>query len=228
MAANNVFSSIKNKSVVHSIMKQIEEALLNKDLKPGDKLPSEGELVASMNVGKSSVREALRMLEALGVVETRHGEGSFIVEKPSVNGINPLIYSLLLEQGSNSHILELRQIIEPMYTVLACQKITDEQLQKLEQIVEQMENNVSSGMSKEELDLLFHHTILEITDNPYIIRIGETVNQLFTYSIMRSIKNNPEICVSDHRRILEAMKRQDSDAVQRAVLQSFEGWKINL
>jgi GntR family transcriptional repressor for pyruvate dehydrogenase complex len=227
-ASKSLLTPLKNQSVVRSVLKRIEEAVLNKELKAGDKLPSEGELARNFGIGKTSVREALRMLEALGIIETRRGEGSFIVDRPSADSINPLIYAMLLEQGSNNQILELRQMVEPMYTIMAMEKANDEQLEDLERIVERLEESVRSGKKAVELDMAFHKKVLEMTDNPFIIRIGETVLQFFSFSISRSIQSNPDICAQDHRRILEAMKQKDVDTVRQSVLQSFEGWKVNL
>ena len=98
-----IFKPVRNKSLSKMVMESIKEVLIQKTLKPGDRLPTETELCESLGVGKSSVREAIKMLEVLGVVETHQGEGTYISEKIPENSLNPLVFQLLIDYGN--HIL---------------------------------------------------------------------------------------------------------------------------
>ena len=97
-----IFKPVRNKSLSKMVMESIKEVLIQKTLKPGDRLPTETELCESLGVGKSSVREAIKMLEVLGVVETRQGEGTYIAKKIAETSVNPLVYQLLIDDGSVS------------------------------------------------------------------------------------------------------------------------------
>lgn len=223
---SNFGGPLKRGSLVRIIIDRIEEALVNKELKPGDKLPPEAQLAKIMGVSKNSVREALRMLEALGVVEVRHGDGSYIVEEPSSESINPLIFALLIEKGSDEHIYELRLQLEPAFTALAAQKATPEDFARLEAMIDELAREVEEGKIMVEGDLSFHYTILEICRNPYLYRIGRAALQLFKASIGTSMRYDPRNTVRDHRKILEAMRTRDPEKVRVVVVETLEHWKV--
>jgi DNA-binding FadR family transcriptional regulator len=94
-------------------MENIKHAILDGTIKPGDLLPSEAEMSEQMDVGKSSVREAIKMLSAMGVVESIQGEGTYVRSNVDDQGINPMVYQLVLMQGSNEQIFQLREMLEP-------------------------------------------------------------------------------------------------------------------
>lgn len=218
---------IRTGSIVRKVLMQIEEALLNKELKPGDCLPSESELVRNLGVGKSSIREAVKMLEALGVVEVRQGGGTFIRKSPSAENINPLVFALLLEQSDSSDIIELRAMFEPAYTLLAMNNATQEDREKIGETIKRFEERIKKGEQDEEDDLAFHRAILESTHNPFVIRIGSTILELFRASIRNSVSRIPETALADHKRIFECFCGGNGDKLQKAIHKSFEGWMQN-
>jgi GntR family transcriptional repressor for pyruvate dehydrogenase complex len=219
-----VLKPVANGSVSKIVMERIKEGLIKKELIPGDKLPTEAELCKGMGIGKSSVREALKMLEVMGVVESRHGDGYYISSSVPENSINPLVYQLLLDQGNNLDILELRSMFEPAYALMAMKKATDSEILNLVSICENFEKKVADGNQNADDDLRFHIAILHITDNPFVIRIGLTIMQLFHASISKSMQRIPERAVKDHRNILDAFIKKDEKKLLDAVNSSFDGW----
>ncbi|AEE97885.1 FadR/GntR family transcriptional regulator [Mahella australiensis] len=219
---------VKTGSVVKLILDRIKEALINKELKAGDYLPPEAELAKSLGVGKTSVREAIKMLEAMGVVEVRQGDGTFIKEKCDVNGINSLIFALLIEQGSNIEIFELREMFEPAYMLMAMKKATPEDIELIGDTIKLLEDNIRLGRQQAEDDLAFHYAILNSTHNPFVISIGSTVLELFKASIGTSMKRIPQTAVEDHKKIFKAFCDKNEMELFRAVMASFEGWKSSL
>ena len=219
-----IFKPVRNKSLSKMVMESIKEVLIQKTLKPGDRLPTETELCESLGVGKSSVREAIKMLEVLGVVETHQGEGTYISEKIPENSLNPLVFQLLIDYGNHADILELRRIFEPAYTKLAMENATEEDVQRLCLACERFESKISQGCQEAEDDLAFHYAILEATKNPFVIRIGKTILQLFQASIGESMRTIPLQALSDHRRILQAFIKKDEQELICAVENSFQGW----
>ena len=218
------FTPIKTTNISKLVMESIKQALLRRSLQPGDRLPTETELCESLGVGKSSVREAIKMLEVLGVVETRQGEGTYIAKKIAETSVNPLVYQLLIDDGSVSDILELRRMFEPSYTLLALEKATDEDISRIQEVHSRFCSEVESGTQTAESDMAFHHAILDATHNPFIIRIGRTIMQLFQVSIGESMKEIPQRAVADHEKILQAFLAHDPKMLQQAVLESFDGW----
>lgn len=219
---------LKKRSVVHLVIDRLKDAMINKELKPGDYLPSETELTRRLGVGKTSVREAIKMLEAMGVVEIRQGHGTFIPRNPAADSISPLTFQLILEQATNEHLIELRSIFEPAYSLIAMQKSTPDDTAAVREAVEQFEKKIKSGTQTAEDDLLFHERMLECTHNPFIIRVGNTIHQLFRSSVAKSMRRIPEIALKDHKAIFEAFAAKDAKKLQKAVLDSFAGWETSL
>ncbi len=145
------------------IHRMIEEA----GLQPGDRLPSERELADRLRVGRSSVREALRALELLGLIETRRGEGTFM--KPF--GDHQLIQLLgsFISQGNREKrdLIETKLLIERICLQLACERLTD---QKLEHI----------ARAEHTYDLFFQR-VVEATDNYLLLRIWLVLNDFFEH-----------------------------------------------
>lgn len=215
---------IKSGHLSHRVMEELKGALLNGSLRPGDRLPTETELSESLGVGKSSVREAIKMLEVLGVVETRQGDGTFIASKQVEQHVNPLVYQLILLQGTNTQILELRAMFEPAFSLLAVRNATDVDIRNIREVHDAFCQKVQAGTQQAADDLAFHKAILQATHNPYVMRIGETVMQLFSSTIEKSMKRIPERAVTDHEAILAAFLSKDEGRLLKALMDSFEGW----
>jgi GntR family transcriptional repressor for pyruvate dehydrogenase complex len=216
------------KSVVKQVLDHFREVLIRGELQPGDYLPSESELTESFGVGKTSIREAIKMLEAVGVVEVKQGHGSFIREKPAEDTLTPMIFQLIVDQGTHEQLIQLRQLFEPGYMRLALAEATDDEIAWVGESVKAFESKVKAGTQSAEDDLEFHYRILEATHNPFIIRIGRTVLQLFTVSVRTSMSTIPQVALRDHRAIFRALKRRDPEALDKAVQKSFEGWELSL
>lgn len=228
MPANSLTTPVPRGSLVTFVVKRIKEALLNGEINPGDFLPPEAELAKNLNVGKSSVREALKMLQALGVVEVRRGQGTAICKEPGEESINPLVFQLLMEKRRIQDLIDLRMIFEPGITVLAMKRATAAEIETIRETVVRLQKSIDAGVPVAEDDLAFHFAILEATHNPFVVRIGKTILQLFRSSISTSMRTIPEIALGDHQRIFEAFARQDEGEVVEAVVASFEGWKKSL
>jgi GntR family transcriptional repressor for pyruvate dehydrogenase complex len=226
--SNSLTTPVPRGSLVTFVVKRIKEALLNEEIHPGDFLPPEAELAKNLNVGKSSVREALKMLQALGVVEVRRGQGTAICKEPGEESINPLVFQLLMEKRRIQDLIDLRMIFEPGITVLAMKRATAAEIETIRETVVRLQKSIEAGVPVAEDDLAFHFAILEATHNPFVVRIGKTILQLFKSSISTSMRMIPEIALRDHQRIYRAFARHDEGEVVEAVVASFEGWKKSL
>jgi GntR family transcriptional regulator, transcriptional repressor for pyruvate dehydrogenase complex len=215
---------IKKSSVSNTVMHRITQAIINHEINPGDELPSESELSASMGVGKSSVREAIKMLSVMGVVESIQGDGTFVRHSVDEHGVNPLVYQMILMQSGDEYIFELRKMFEPAYTLLALEHATDEDIRNIASTVQTLENNVQEHKQTADDDLAFHDAILHATHNPYVIKIGQTMLQLFVASIRHSMSTIPMQAVADHKLILQAFINRDKAQLTEAVYHSFDGW----
>jgi GntR family transcriptional repressor for pyruvate dehydrogenase complex len=221
-------SPVKQRSIVTLVIERIKDALINKELKPGDYLPSESELVKSLGVGKTTVREAIKMLQAMGIVEVRRGQGTIIRPHPGEDFINSMVFQLIVESGTPKDIVDLRMMFEPAFTLMAMEQATEEDIEHIRESVERFEEKIAKGTQHAEDDLAFHYAILQSTHNPFVIRIGETVLQLFKASITRSMRTIPDIALRDHKQIFAAFCEKDEQKLREAIIASFEGWKQSL
>jgi GntR family transcriptional repressor for pyruvate dehydrogenase complex len=215
-------------SVVSRAIARIKDALLRKDLRPGDYLPSETELTKTLGIGKSSVREAVKMLQAMGVVEVRRGQGTVVRRHPGPDYISPLVFQLIMEAGYPDDLIELRLMFEPAFSVMAMERATAEDHERIRKAMERLERSVRSGTPAAEDDIAFHLAILKATKNPLVIRIGETIFQLFKPSISVSMQHIASRAIQDHRRIFDALRSGDGAQVRTAVVRSYDGWKESL
>lgn len=122
-------SPVKRPRLSSEILARLQQGIRDGVLNVGDKLPSERELAESMGVSRNSVREAIRALEALGVIEVRHGDGTFIRE-PDVASLLGPYFDVLHEKGTFlKEVLEFRRLLEPSLAHLAAERATDDDLQ---------------------------------------------------------------------------------------------------
>jgi GntR family transcriptional repressor for pyruvate dehydrogenase complex len=215
-------------SVVDLVIERIKEAILAKELKPGDYLPTETELVTNLGVSKTSVREAIKMLQAQGVVDVRRGRGTKINEDIGEGVIVPLIYQLMLARGTIQEIIDFRMMFEEAYTIMAVDRATPEDISRIAAAVEDLELAIAENRQTAIEDLAFHIEILHSTHNPLVIRVGETIMELFRVSIGYSVKHHPEIALRDHKKIFEAFCKKDKPRLREVIQGSFEAWQHGL
>lgn len=177
-----MFNSISNKKVYEEVIEQIQKNIIDGDLKKGDRLPSERELSELMNISRTSIREALRVLESMGVVESIHGEGNFICSNTGNSLLQPLSMMFKLNNGKYKDIFELRKVLEVENARLAAIRATDMDCRELLSIVEEMEEE-SKGKNRNEilveLDKRFHNKVATMSKNCLIESLFNTASMLF-------------------------------------------------
>ncbi len=227
-SSNSLSTPLQQGSVVLLVIERIKQALINDELAPGDYLPSEAELTRNLGVGKSSVREAIKMLQAMGILEVRRGQGTKIREHPSEDALNSLVFQMILAKGVTKDMLELRAMYEPAYTIMAMHRATPQDLVRIRATIRDLENALSSKVQDSRYDLAFHRAVLQATHNPLVIRIGETMMELFDASIETSMRTLPDVALKDHKAILKAIEEKDENAVREAIRVSSASWETNL
>ncbi|WP_461210238.1 FadR/GntR family transcriptional regulator [Desulfocurvus sp. DL9XJH121] len=225
---NSLTTPLQQDSVVLLVIERIKKALINDELKPGDYLPSETELTRNLGVGKSSVREAIKMLQAMGILEVRRGQGTRIREHPSEDALNSMVFQIILAKGVTKDMLDLRKMFEPAYTAMAIQRATDEDIRRIRKAVDDMEQALNSKVHDSNYDLAFHLAVLHSTHNPLVIRIGETMMELFDASIETSMRTLPDVALKDHKAILAAIENRDEAAAREAIRVSSTSWETVL
>ena len=184
------------KSLSKQVMESIEKIILDQKLQPGDALPTEQQISEELGVSKSSVREAIKMLEALGVVEIRRGLCTVISENPEQGYLNVFLSHLYLLSGSAEELREFRKIIEEAYTTQAIATATEADITAIREALEQFRARCRDGTLTVDDDLRFHNQILQATHNAFLISMGTALNALFRDSIGASIRKYPEVALA--------------------------------
>lgn len=165
----NVLSPQSESKVYIEIVKQLRIIISKEKLKPGDKLPSERELSERLNVGRSSVREALRALELLGLIETRRGEGTFIRDFRGNQLVQLLSTFILEDEKAKNDVMETKYYIEMDCLKLAIERYSESAIIHLKEIVQ------SDFIDDDQ----FFYAIAELADNHLLMRIWLILNDYF-------------------------------------------------
>ncbi|WP_371018361.1 FadR/GntR family transcriptional regulator [Pseudalkalibacillus sp. JSM 102089] len=157
--------------VYQNILQKIKAIIYNDCLQTGDKLPSERELSERLNAGRSSVREALRSMEMLGLIETRRGEGTFIANARDHRLVEVIASFILKDTKSKEDLLETRRLIEKDILRVACDRISDEYLDRLRTMMEYKDNSSGRNIFSTEFDTAFFRVIVSSTHNHLLMRL---------------------------------------------------------
>ncbi|MUV37145.1 Uxu operon regulator [Lentibacillus sp. JNUCC-1] len=191
------------------IVNIIKENLIKGHLKAGDKLPKESELMDILGVSRTPLREAIKVLESIGIVEIRRGEGMFITKENSPGGLNPLIFSLILHRENIHSLIEFRQQFEVLMISILKTKASFN-IAKIESVYNSQINRMEKKLTPEELveiDLEFHYTVMEETENPFVIEIGKTIYEIIKpHMIHFKDKKNIERTLKTHKLYLDVLK----------------------
>jgi GntR family transcriptional repressor for pyruvate dehydrogenase complex len=220
------FKSVRQKEKLsHLVLGSIKDALISGKLKPGDKLPPMSELARQMDVGISSIREAVKMLEGLDILESRQGDGTFVSDGLSDSAFNALSLQLMLLPRSAEALVDFRRMYETAYSRMAMDNATQEDLRALEAIVAAQEEKAKQAYPGAEDERDFHFAVLRCTNNPYVIRIGQALVELFLSTIPTSGEMLNRFSIArDHRNILEAIRAKDTALLGEVLEKSFSGW----
>jgi len=209
--------NLQRKKTYEIIVEKIEKFILNGKLNPGDKLPPERELASRFGVSRTSVREALQVLEISGSIEIRQGGGSFI-KTSEVQLVSDALSTTIIQAENNLvyEMLELRRALEVESVSLAAQRATSADLEKIRQSLEQM---VVSGKDAEagvQADLHFHLQIVYATHNQLLINLVQTLTERMEDTIRATRKHRfsddsrYEDTFEEHKEIYIAIASGDS------------------
>ncbi|PYZ93742.1 transcriptional regulator [Salipaludibacillus keqinensis] len=201
-----------------NILKKVKEIIDHDQLTVGDKLPSERELAERLQAGRSSVREALRALELLDLIETRKGEGTFIQQPGSHRLAEVLASFFLKDQQARQDVTETRQIIEIEAVRLGCKRATQEQLNLLRDLIHESHETWSVGELPVEEDYLFHKTLVECSHNQLMLNIWRPLVEYSKIALRESLarEGRPENSIIEHQGIYEAiLNRNEERAIKK-------------
>lgn len=205
----------ENIKVYEQVIEQIRDMIIDGTLKKGDKLPTERDLASKMDISRSSVREAIRVMDVMGLVESRHGGGNYLRKSLENSLLEPLSMMFMLEECSPKDILELRRIIEVGNVSLAADRIDEEELSCIKDLVEKMKTTEDEVINAQ-FDRDFHYKIARASKNFLVISFISVISTLMdtfikgARNIILSDESNRLILNRHHEDIYNALSVRDA------------------
>jgi DNA-binding FadR family transcriptional regulator len=203
----------KPRNLAQGLVEELGRGIRQAQLKPGDKLPTESAIMEQFGVSRTVVREAISQLQAGGMVETRHGIGTFVLERPPQAGIAISADSIVTVRDVLA-ILELRISMETEAAWLAASRRSDDQVAQMGEALGEMQRALSQDRTSVEADVRFHQLIAEATGNRYFV---DLLGQLGNAIIPRARVNTPALDQGTPSDYLERVNREHED-IYKAIL----------
>ncbi len=215
---------VRKRSVPEVIIQEIKSLIDAGHLAAGSKLPGERELAQMLNVSRPSLREALRVLSLLGVVENRPGSGTFLTSSSGHWQIEPFSILFLLKKSTLFEIFDARKVLEGGVAALAAGHRTDEDLEALQGALDRMRANLTHPAQYTKYELAFHHALIDSAGNSVIADVMEKLYDLLKETRARiyekysaRIRSHREQDFRNHETIFNAIKARDAQAAAKAM-----------
>ncbi len=220
-----MFSPIKSTKVYEQVIQQIQSMIATGELKSGDKLPSERHLAEQLGVSRTSVREALRALQIIGLIEVKQGDGNFIKESFDQCLFEPLSAMFMLHQSRPQEIVDLRRIIEMETASLAAQRISDEEIEELRGLIHQLKgfNEIQDEKNSVKVDKEFHYKIAHSAKNLLLLNVLNVVSALMDNFIedargmILMDPQNKDVLIEQHENIFKAIENRNPKEASEAM-----------
>ncbi len=204
----NHLQPVERSRVYETIVEKIKKVIDDGTWKPGERLPSERKLTQMLGVGRTSVREAMRMLEALGYIEIRHGDGAYIKgNAENLSGFQTL-FNLFQDDDYIVDVMETRELVESQIAFLAAESATEEDITALERIITRHEKIVGKGDDGVEVNVDFHLFLAKMTGNRALMELQQLFINLTRQTIagLYQVPGRPKESILQHRAILQSIK----------------------
>ncbi len=222
----------KRQTVSELVQNYIRDYIVNNKLGPGDQLPPEGDIAAALEVSRVSVRESVKILQTLGIVEVRHGNGLFVRGLNFDALLEILSYSLLFDQSSLKELYQVRKLFETGMLPEVIENIQAEHIQTCHKHLQEWEQNIANGRPFHEQDRLFHVTLCQAIGNNLLVELENifwlayrnAVNKTFPDIAQRAY----QVALGNHYKILAAVEARNVNLAQQLMADHFEGIKTRM
>ncbi len=210
---------IKREPVVSQVARRLVDYILSGEVMPGDRMPSERQLAEAFGVGRSAMREAIKSLSLIGLIEVRQGDGTYV--KRADAGLLPEVieWGLMLGEPRTLDLVEARECIEIDIAGLAAKRRTDDDIEDLARLLGRMKASLHDHTGFVEADVAFHQRLAVAARNTALRDIHSSVQALLRTWIRRVIETAPSALPSyeEHVPIFEAVKAGDAKAAEQAM-----------
>jgi GntR family transcriptional regulator, transcriptional repressor for pyruvate dehydrogenase complex len=210
---------IKKTRIPEEVADRIRVLILDGTFAPGQPLPPERLLAERFGVSRGSVRDALRILEMIGLLETRHGQGTFPRELTVDRLVAPLASVMTYRHDLRDELMDVRRMFEPAVARAAAMRASDEDIADLERIIEIQRRKLKADQSAIIEDSAFHATLARCTHNRVVVSIMAILNDLLVESRAQSLRQRgrPARSLDGHEAVIAALRSHDPDAAARAM-----------
>lgn len=215
---------IKRTNIAEEIAEQLILTILRGDIRPGDRLPSEQEMMNQLGVGRSSVREAIRSLSVMGLVDVRPGNGAVVCNDAGFFA-KAVAQQSFMSPKTRQQLIEVREIIETSVTSLAAARATDQDIVLLRSTLEGMRASLDDPEKYLDLDLTFHLTLADITQNAILYEMLLSIRELMKKFIQDNLNapGSTAAALHDHEQIFHTIEQGDPAAARDAMLAHLRG-----
>jgi len=218
-----VLKKIKKQNIYEIAMLQIKQYIKDSELKPGDKLMSEQEISKSLGISRNTVREALKTMQGLGIIEIKPGDGMFLRPFNFDAILDNLSYSLVIDKPEIQELLDARKALEFYFIKDAIQKSKPETISKLNEIIKEMYERVSRGIKITDLDEKFHMTLYEGVENKVLLKLiyvfWKVMNLISDQSIGKETDLQGDYL--SHKKIVEHIVDRNVEKARDAIKEHF-------
>ena len=215
-----MYKAIQASRLYEKIVQQIEESILKGELSEGSQLPAERDLAKQFGVSRTAVREAIKALQEMGLVDAFPGRGTFVTNG-NPNSMRRSLDRIIKsgEPGGWAYLVEVRKILEPEIAALAAVRATDQDLALMKEAFDVMDNAGCDADAYIEADLDFHLALAEAAANPIVLSLIDSIVGLLREERLRifRVEGGPERGQHHHKCILEAIERHDPQEARAAM-----------
>ena len=227
MNSQTMLRVVEKKRAYEDIVQQVTALIAEGKLKRGDQLPSERELTEIFKVSRTTVREAIRTLESMKLLQCRQGTGTYVLASSEEDFIQPLAAALFNAKDDIRDIFYTRKIVEPHVAQLAAENATPQDIEKMEKILRMQEECIERGENIIETDSAFHSIVAGAANNRVIERLSLALVDLLKqarkeYLAEDESNGRAKESLAGHRRVLAAVKKGDSEEAKKAMSQHLE------
>jgi DNA-binding FadR family transcriptional regulator len=218
--------SLRGPALYKTVRDYIKEYILKNDLKAGDPLPAEGQLVEDLGVSRSSVREAVKSLQSLGIIEVQRGNGLFVREQNFDPMLETFLFGLQFNPHTLAELLQMRIWLEVAVIGDAVDHIHEKEMAELDAVLILWQARLKEGKEYADLDETFHQIIYGVIHNETLMKLFAVFWIVFI-SLEQEVTHDPDPqeVLESHRSILKAIKAHDSTLTRKQLTQHFDSIK---
>ncbi|MCD6123453.1 MAG: FadR family transcriptional regulator [Spirochaetales bacterium] len=220
---------LKRTYITKEVKKYVEEYIIKNKLLPGSALPPEGEIASTLGVSRGSVREAVKALETLGIIEVKHGNGLFVREINFDVTLDVLSYNLYFDPSTLAELLQIRELLETRLVPEIINNIKQDDLEECKACLDEWKERIVKGLNFYELDMKFHLQLYRAVGNKILLELGRIFWIAYANAekkylpLKETSKEELFKSYEEHCKLLEAIEKRKPDIAGKLMYDHFRG-----